>query len=556
MMANLVARRHVQLLLPLLLVAAACADHDVTPFMPGYSELTADVARMLPELAPTRFGQEIGQAVLAHPLLSAEAARVLRAEADLRDAQAAARPQISVGLDLGASLVGSSAGGRYLPVVQVSQLLFDGGRTRARIEAARIGVVSQELARETSVAQLSLTAVEVWLELEYQGKLFEIATETLAEHEKVLALLDDRVQAGAGTQGEVQVARSRLADATARRATAQGNYERAEASFTAFFDKLPTTLPASRPAPRLPKLSDAELVATSPRIRGIDAEIGGALALLEVANSSMLPTVTGTVRGGYNPETKQLNIDATSSPSSDIFTGGKRTADRDRARAYVDDLRSERNQLEREITRSLDFLRSDMRTGRERLTAGKAAVEANEGSVAALREQYSIGRVSILQLLDAQRDLFLAREALVLAERDLVLSGYAALALTGDILDVFGTRQRIATTEDAPIHSTIIEIKPEVIESQERVALADQSSVSNLSLPFIQIGLFRDHSNAEKAKAQMERANFSAAIRTVHLNGLDFYRVVVGPANDQETRDNMLAHATQMVFLDAFGVGN
>lgn len=42
------------------------------------------------------------------------------------------------------------------------------------------------------------------------------------------------------------------------------------------------------------------------------------------------------------------------------------------------------------------------------------------------------------QLLDAQRDAFLAGEALLVAERDLTLSGYAALALTGDILDVFG----------------------------------------------------------------------------------------------------------------------
>ena len=41
-------------------------------------------------------------------------------------------------------------------------------------------------------------------------------------------------------------------------------------------------------------------------------------------------------------------------------------------------------------------------------------------------------------MLDAQRDLFDAGETLIVAKRELALSGYAALALTGDILDAFG----------------------------------------------------------------------------------------------------------------------
>jgi outer membrane protein TolC len=70
--------------------------------------------------------------------------------------------------------------------------------------------------------------------------------------------------------------------------------------------------------------------------------------------------------------------------------------------------------------------------------AARVAVEANQIAVAAAEQQFTIGRRTLTQLLDARRDLFLASEALALAERDLALSGYAALALTGDILDALG----------------------------------------------------------------------------------------------------------------------
>lgn len=538
---------------------SGCNSHNQEPFIPGYAELSAEVSRMQPVLAPTGYGRDIGRAVLDHPLLSAEAARILRAEADMRDAEAASRPQVSLGANLGTVLVGSATPGRYLPVVQVSQLLFDGGRTRARIEAARIGVVSQELARETSVAQLTLTAVELWHELEYQKHLFDIAEQNYTEHRRVLAVLEERLAGGIGTQSDLQTVQSRVADARARQITARGNLERSEASFLAFFGELPNQLPRAQMAPPLPSLSDAELIATSPRIRGIDAEIGGALALLNAADASGFPTVTATIEGNYDLDAGRTNVEASTSPSTAIFTGGRRNAERDRARAYVAELRSERAELEREIRRSLAFLRSDMRTGQERVSAARDAVRANRGSATALSEQYSIGRVSILQLLDAQRDLFLAKEALALAERDYALSGYAALALTGDIIDVFGTRLRIAREDNSepPILTVNITASDlEGISPVPRGSVEAQPVESVLSRPFVQVGVFRVARNASDAQEQMERAGFPALIRPVRINGTSFQRVLLGPAQNRPELERMLAHARQIGFLDAFFVEN
>jgi outer membrane protein, adhesin transport system len=114
-------------------------------------------------------------------------------------------------------------------------------------------------------------------------------------------------------------------------------------------------------------------------------------------------------------------------------------------------LRAERQNLMRQIARSLALLRSDARAGQDRLAAAEEAVAASAASVAAVQTQFGVGRATIVQVLDTQRDLVQAEEALAVALRDTGLSGYAALALTGDILDVFGiTLPTVRPSPDAP----------------------------------------------------------------------------------------------------------
>ena len=64
-----------------------------------------------------------------------------------------------------------------------------------------------------------------------------------------------------------------------------------------------------------------------------------------------------------------------------------------------------------------------------------------------MRDQFDAGRSDSADLLEAQRELFQAEVTLAEAERLLLLSGYAGLTLTGDILDVFGLRDALAAKE-------------------------------------------------------------------------------------------------------------
>lgn len=401
-------------------------------------DIRMGTGRIEPVLANTDFGSVVAGAVSSHPSLAMSSAQVRGAEAVLADARSAARPQISIGLDLGVSLLSSSTATRSLPMIKVSQLLFDGGATRARIEAAEGGFVSSALARETVAGQLAMTAVEVWYELGHQRELMRLATENLAAHRHFLEILEDRLAAGAGTQSDLLTAQSRVADARARQATIRGNLDRAEARYVEIFGTLPARFTPVAPAPKLPQGSDEELIATSPRLRGLDAEIANAKSLLDVRKAAIWPTLTIGLDTSYDPDTGDVSGAATATPFFDLADGGRRANAVAQAQSFLDELTADKLLLRREIARTLTYLRSDARAGQARLQAAADSVKANRAAVTGMGEQFTIGRTGLLQLVDAQRNLFEAQETLANAKRDLTLSGYAALALTGDILDAFG----------------------------------------------------------------------------------------------------------------------
>lgn len=376
-------------------------------------------------------------AVLDHPAARAGAARVDAAIAGVDAARAGALPQLAVGANLGANLLDGGTSSAA-PVLQITQLLFDAGATRNRIRAAEASAIREVITRENDAAALALTAAEVWANLRYRRALLAIASDNLAAHDSYLAQLETRQAAGAGTEADVFAARSRAADAATRQITAQAELDRAEARFAEIYGAPAGDLPDLPPAPDLPASTNADVLDASPRLRSLDAELAAARASADAARATRFPALGVQVDGAYDLASDQGNLAAALRPRLDIGAGSQRAAVIARAMARVAELQAERDDIARQILRSLAFLRADQRSGRARLDAARNAVAANEVALDAIAQQFTIGRRSIGQVLDARRDLFAAAEALALAQRDAALSGYAALALTGDILDVLG----------------------------------------------------------------------------------------------------------------------
>lgn len=430
------ARLHLIGIAAALALSACASAPDLTKISATF-DAPPDVrpARVSAELARTDFGRRVNGAVEAHPQLAASSAGVRAAQARSDAEGRGFYPQFAVSATLGSLVNGAISGNSFNPVLRVMQLVYDGGASASRQVAAQARVFESRGGNLLTPAALALDAVAAWHDLRTARERARIAAENVRAHERAFSQVQARAEAGAGGNADVLTAQARLATARARAAESSARVERAEAGFAAAFgQRAGTSLSAPPRAPQLPAQADETLIATSPRILGMEARIAAAQADVAVAESQRFPRVRidGVAQRGGTRAT--LDIE------QDHGAPGSRQALIRAAQAQVDAVVAEREGLAREISRALSDLRSDQRAGAARVAAAREAVRANRATVDASREEFSIGRRSLLGLLDAERDLFEANESLIAAEREVALSGYAALALTGDILDAFAIR--------------------------------------------------------------------------------------------------------------------
>ncbi len=82
------------------------------------------------------------------------------------------------------------------------------------------------------------------------------------------------------------------------------------------------------------------------------------------------------------------------------------------------------------------------------------------------------------------------------------------------------------------------------------------TQTSNLSKPFIQIGIFSIEANAERAAKQMRGAGLAPTVKKSEINGKTFWRVVVGPAATSAERAKILSTIKAEGFTDAYAVSS
>ena len=100
-----------------------------------------------------------------------------------------------------------------------------------------------------------------------------------------------------------------------------------------------------------------------------------------------------------------------------------------RKRALQDSLLA----LERDIRQKVQITWRDFSSAEMQLSPTKLLVESTSGIVASYLRQYVVGRKSWLDVLNAQRELVLARQSLVDHEATLIMSSYMMQILVGEI---------------------------------------------------------------------------------------------------------------------------
>ncbi|WP_420583945.1 TolC family protein [Ruegeria sp.] len=425
----------VLLLLHTFLFSACTSPPDLTGAQASLSSgsIGAGASRPAHQLAQSVFGKRVRAAIETSPELAQSGTRVEIASANQDAAMGAFLPQVSIGVNARSERIDSDIAD-VTPYLRVSQLVYDGGAASGDLTAAQARVLESRGDQLQTASATALAAIEAYVVVLDRRKILNISKANLSAHEDLVGQITERSAQGVGSLADVLAARSRMADARTRLADARTRLDRAEAQFHDVFGSLPGELPPPVAAPDLVR-TDSQIIMDSPQVRRADAALLSARAEQAATLARRQPAVQLAAFADRD-DSNDANFGVDLSFNYELDSTGQRRASITAAEARVTEAELARESIIRDIRRELEFIRADQQAGAVRLQAARVAAKANADSIAAAREQFTVGRRSLIEILDAQRDYVNAQERLILAEQNFFLTNYAALSLTGDILDM------------------------------------------------------------------------------------------------------------------------
>ena len=317
--------------------------------------------------------------------------------------------------------------------------LYDGGRNKYALEAAKEAVLST---RQTLVGveqRVLLSAVSTYLEVLRSRKTVTLRQNNLRVIKEELRAARDRFEVGEVTKTDVALAEARLAASVSALAVAEGERVQAEESYKQTVGSSPKGLTAPGRLPKLPNSAAASkksAVQNHPDIIAIQHDIKQAEYNMKRAEGAYHPTVSLSSSLNYTDQEADDFLRSGSvslSAEGPIYTGGRLPALLRQATARRDAQRSvlhlTRLRLEQEAGSAFALLQM-ARSGRE---ASEEQIRASRVAFEGVREEAKVGARTTLDVLNAEQELLDAQAGLISAEADEQIAAYRLLAQMGKL---------------------------------------------------------------------------------------------------------------------------
>ncbi|MCS7267633.1 MAG: TolC family outer membrane protein [Geminicoccaceae bacterium] len=396
-------------------------------------------------------------ALAFNPELAAVKADRRAVDQELRQALAGYLPSIDARAAIGGELSSNPATRRRGPgstdraerirseaQIKLSQMLFDGFATQAEVERQTARVDSAAYRVQEAAEFIAVDAIEAHLEVLRNQQIVALNRENVAAHERILRQVRSLERAGRADVADVQQTQARLANAQASLAQAEGALADAIAFYQRVVGREPQglTLDAA-PVRALPK--DRETAARlasvqSPTVLIAAADVDVAAAELRGSRAGYYPRIDAELTADV-----LRNAEGTTGPDAsasamlvlryNLFRGG---ADIAREREAFHRLNEARAQLLKQRVKAEELARQSFNayeTAKARVVAQRARVEAQRRTRDAYASQFELGQRDLLDVLDAENELFLARVQLVTAEFTERFAVYKILGVVGTLLD-------------------------------------------------------------------------------------------------------------------------
>ncbi|MCY4053296.1 MAG: TolC family outer membrane protein [Hyphomicrobiales bacterium] len=385
---------------------------------------------------------------LSNPTLLSERASLRATDEDAVQASAGWRPGLSLDVSYGYEETRNEP--RNGEVVkedrqpfggelQLSQNIFEGGRTLNNVLQAEQRSAAGRARLDEVEQRVFLQIINAYFNVVTARDVVALGNRRVRLLERQLRAAKDRFDVGEITRTDVAQAQARLA--RSRSNLSQSEYElvAAEAEYTRVVGQSPEDLERSTALPDLPATQEEALMLAlehSPELREAKSDAKAAGYAVSAAKGAFLPSIDVSGSYRYNrPDFENTN-------RQDVISVGARVSvplyQRGAVSSRVRAVLARESAARMDVVASDRKLRADVRDAWEGLRSVRARVKADKTQVTAngiafngIEREAQAGLRTVLDVLDAEQELFDSRVSLTRSRRDEFVAAYRLLQVLG-----------------------------------------------------------------------------------------------------------------------------
>lgn len=327
--------------------------------------------------------------------------------------------------------------------LSVDQMLWDGLATKSEVERLGHARMTRYFEFVDATEQAALEASRAYYDVMRYRKLVELAEENYVQHKSIFNQIQSRAKAGVGRGVDSEQANARLALADSNLSTEIANLHDVTARYLRVVGSQPPTL-LPQPGDLSASIEKDDVVATKAALAhnpSISAAIENLRAAREQAkgrDSAFQPRVgarlsTGAGNNYLGNLDEKRDSQALLQLNWNLYNGG---SDRARVKQYaslVEQAADQRDKACRDVRQTFSIAHNDIGKLQEQIQSLDRNVLSIQKARDAYRQQFDIGQRSLLDLLNAENELYTAKRALANAQFDLSIAQARTLAAAGNL---------------------------------------------------------------------------------------------------------------------------
>ncbi|MFO6297221.1 TolC family outer membrane protein [Rahnella selenatireducens] len=398
------------------------------------------------------------RAFARNPQISEAAAQIRVGKGNLDEAKSAWYPQISLQGTAGKSHQTDSAGSlsnNASAGVQLSQLLYDFGRTGGSISQQEYLSDSYRYSLYSTMTDVALSTLQAYLSVKRYQALSLAARDNIASLERVKDTAKLRADAGLSSQSDVLQAETRIAGMRATVEQYRAQQRSAQAQLTVLTGVVSDNLP-DLPQSLLDQRVTLDKIPyeNSTLVRAAQAKQQAAIEEVNQTQAQHWPTLkvqAGRTRyentgggGSYWDDQIQLAVDAP------VYQGGAVSAKVRAAEGQRQAAQAEVEKAKLDINQKASTAYADMIGGQQRNVAGEQQYASATHTRSVYQDEYKLSKRSLNDLLSVEQDVFQADTMRIGALYDGWDATVRYAAAVDNLVDMLGIDRQKQTGDTIP----------------------------------------------------------------------------------------------------------